>query len=405
MAYENIKLKYSNFTIKDGYFFTFSHDNDLLLKKNSSGDVVFTYPLLTPLDASEVLDVCCDSINFWTLQAGSSDNERVVKKWRIERNTCNLIDMYIFGDIAHYYSSEALVIENFSSVLLEDLPYGSTSIFLPESFEFDIPTGSVLTIGPNSSGFYEEVTVTGTISQNNFGLDFFTSLSHEAGESVSFVSNIWLFNNYNGITDSSVLICYNLVAKDLVSLFEDASFLDITGSTFYINTEGDKYIVYVYETSIRFFNLALGQVTKTMTIDNLKADGSTVVPIYGLEVEGDTVYRLQNHMTYFETNYQQTTYNYQCSTLRPFIDSVSMEVYPKILPSNGVSSTTVKTAMQDQYGEFISYKTAHLSDDDDYGYLTIEAPLTDLQGIATSYYRAGLTAREVTITSYATQYD
>jgi hypothetical protein len=110
-------------------------------------------------------------------------------------------------------------------------------------------------------------------------------------------------------------------------------------------------------------------------------------------------------MTYYGTDYSLSTYNYQCTPIRSFIDSVSMEVYPKILPSNGTSISTVKTAMQDQYGEPAQYKAAHLSDDDDYGYLTIDTPLTNLEGVATSYYRAGLEVRQVTITALATQYD
>jgi hypothetical protein len=127
--------------------------------------------------------------------------------------------------------------------------------------------------------------------------------------------------------------------------------------------------------------------------------------VYGLEVEGDTVYRLQKYMKYFETDHSQSTYNYQCSTLRSFVDSISMEVYPKILPSNGVSTAEVTTIIQDQYGEPAQYKVAHVSDDDSTGYMTIDKPLTNLQGVAKTYYRAGLSVREVTITSLATQYD
>lgn len=405
MSYENIKLKYSNFTLKDGYFFTFVHDNNILFKKNSRGDVVFTYPLTTSLDGNEVIDVCCDAINFWTLQQSSSSTRRVIKKWRIESNTCNLIDRYDFGDASNYYSTNTFAIETFSSTLAYDLPYGSTAITLSGVFNFDIPTGTVVTIGPNIDGFHEEVTVTGTISSNHYGLDFFTSLDHTAGETISFVNNFWMFNKYKGTTTNPVLSRYNLVNNEFDYFLEDSSFETTTGSTFYVDDEDNCYILYVYGTTIRFFNIATSETERTLTTDNIRTDGVTIIPVYGLEVDGGTIYRLQNYMKYFGTDYSQTTYNYQSTPIRPFIDSVSMEVYPKILPSNGVNIATVQVAMQDQYGDPAQYKTAHLSDNDDYGYMTIAAPLTNLQGVATSYYRAGLTVRQVTITVYATQYD
>jgi hypothetical protein len=406
MSFENIKLKYSNFAIRGGYFFTFVHDNDILFKKNTEGDVVFTYPLDTSLEDSEIIDMCCDGINFWTLQEGTSANYRVIKKWRLESHLCKLIDTLSFGNVSNYYESESFSIESFCSILAEELPIGSTYITLPESFTTNIPVGTVITIGPNVDGFHEEVTVTGTISSNVYGLDFYTSMPHVAGEDVSFVNNFWMFNNYKGIIEDPSLMRYNLVNSEWDYTVEDDSFDSTTGSVFYIDTDNNNYyILYVYGTVLRFFNIDTKEIDKSFTMDNIRTDGTTIIPIYGLDIEGDTVYRLQNYMKYFETNYSQATYNYQCSTLRSFVDSISMELYPKILPSNGISLAEVTTIIQDQYGNPSQYKAAHLSDDDTTGYLTIEKPLTNLQGVATSYYRAGLSVREVTVTSLATQYD
>jgi hypothetical protein len=404
MSAYNIKCSTYNFTIKDGYFFNFVHSNDILFQKNTNGDVVFTYPLTTSLGGQAVLDACFDGVNFWTLQAATSTT-RAVKKWRIESNTCDLIDSYSLGDASDYCSADTFSIESFSGTLGQDLPYGSTSITLSGIKTNTIPAGTVVSIGPNSDGFHEEVTITGTISGDTHGLDFFTSLDHSAGENVSFVNNFWLFSDHTGTASSASLQCYNLIDSSWALPLEDTAFNGITGSTFYIEAVGTYYLLYVSGTTIRFFNIETNEVDKTITIDNLKKNGTTVIPVYGLEVGGDTIYRLQNFMTYYGTDYSLSTYNYQCTPIRSFIDSVSMEVYPKILPSNGTSISTVKTAMQDQYGEPAQYKAAHLSDDDDYGYLTIDTPLTNLEGVATSYYRAGLEVRQVTITALATQYD
>lgn len=405
MAYENIRLKHYNFTIKDGYFFHFSHTNDILYQKNTSGGVVFTYPLTTSLGNIVVKDLCWDGVNFWTLQQHTSSTGTIIKKWRVVGAVCNLISSHVFGDTFNYYSSSTFSIESFGGVLGQALPYGSTSITLSGILAQGVPAGSVLTIGPNVDGFYEEVTVTGTLSVNNYGLDFFTSLDHLSGEPVSFVNNLWLFNNYTGTSLQGSLQCYNMVNKSWIKVIMDSDFSNITGSTFYIDSYSNYYILYVFGTSVRFFNIITGVVDKTLLIDNIKVNGTTVIPVYGLEVVDDTLYRLQNFMKYYGVDYSQSTYNYQCTPIRSFVDSISMEVYPKILPSNGVNIATIKVAIQDQYGDPAQYKVAHLSDDDDYGYITTTAPLTNLQGVATSYYRAGLTARKATITALATQYD
>lgn len=406
MAYTNIKLKYSNFTIKDGYFYSFIHDNDIFYKKNTEGDVVFTYPLDTSLEGSEVLEVCYDGINFWTLQVGSSDTKCIIKKWRIENYICKLKDTYTFGDSSSYYQSSTVSIEAFSSSLANDLPFGSTFFTLPSTFKHSIPTGSLITIGPNAAGLYEEVTVTGTIYNNTYGLDFYTSTEHFEGESVAFVTNFWMFNAYKGTSVSPSLMRYSLANKEWDYILEDDSFDSTTGSIFYVDeVSNHKYLLYVYGTALRFFNIDTKEVEKAFTMDNIKTNGTTVIPIYGLEIENDTVYRLQKFTKYFETDYSLTTYNYQCSTLRSFVDSISMEIYPKILPSNGMSLAEVTTIIQDQYGDPAQYKVAHISDDDSTGSVTIEEPLTNLQGVATSYYRAGLSVRAVTVTALATQYD
>lgn len=404
MAYENIKLMYANFTLKDGYFYSFMHTNNVLYKKNTEGDVVFTYPLDATL-GNVVLDTFCDGINFWTLQADTTTNYRLIKKWRLESYMCKLITTYKFGSTSNLYNTGTFSIEAFCSTLDEELPIGSTYITLPDSFVWDIPLGTVVTIGPNEDGFHEDVTVTGTITKNVFGLDFYTSLNFSKGANISFVNNLWLFNNYNGTVAAPCLIRYSLINNESDYILEDESFSSTTGSTFYVDADYNCYILYAYGTALRFFNIENKEMEKAFTMDNIRVNGTTINTIYGLEVENDTLYRLQNNMKYFGVDYSQSTYNYQCSTLRSFVDSISMEIYPKILPSNGISLAEVTTIIQDQYGNPSQYKVAHLSDDDDTGYITTTQPLTNLQGVATSYYRAGLSVREVTIVSLATQYD
>lgn len=405
MAYENLRIPYPSFTISDGYFFFFRHNENILYKKNSSGSVVFTYPITSDLNDNQILSTSFDGTNFWTLQQGSTSLDRVVKKWRIENYFCNLIDYIEFNSASSdfNYSIETMSIENYNTTLSSGISYGDSYVFLEGSNEF-IKSGTILTIGPNNDGFYEDVTVTGTIQDNLHGLDFFVKYEHDTGEPVSFVNNIWLFNNYNHKVLSSTINRYNISKSSIDYIFEDSDLFDIEASSFYMDNE--RYIVFVFSNTLRFFNIESKEISKTMLMDNVRTDNVTVTPVREIEIVDDTLFRLQNYMTYFGTNYSQSTFNYQVSTLRSFVDSVTMDTFPKIVPSDGRSVISSFVVVQDQYSESAINKVVRFSDDDDeYGYMTIPQPLTNSQGVATSYYRSGITPKTVIISAYITQYD
>jgi hypothetical protein len=128
-----------------------------------------------------------------------------------------------------------------------------------------------------------------------------------------------------------------------------------------------------------------------------------------LAVYGDGIYRLQDEATYYGVdNDWGSQYNYQLTPARSFIDSITVTAYPTILPANGTNISTLTASVFDQYGRGAVYKPVFWTDDDNFGYVTIDPTYTDLffgTGETTSYYRAGIQARTVTVTGRATQYD
>jgi hypothetical protein len=136
-------------------------------------------------------------------------------------------------------------------------------------------------------------------------------------------------------------------------------------------------------------------------MDNVEDDLAAVIPIYDVTMEGVNVYRLQQKATYYGTTYTfvNSTYNYQLSTLESFITSISLRVNPAILPANGVNTSTITAIVKDQFNLPIVAKLVYFTEDDDTGAISGPNPAnTDSNGVATTTYTAGTSAREVKLT-------
>ena len=141
-----------------------------------------------------------------------------------------------------------------------------------------------------------------------------------------------------------------------------------------------------------------------MTIDNIRVNNSTIIQVYDMVVIGNSLFRLQIEAMYFGTDNSWTTYNYQVSPIRNYIDSVTADITPAILPANGFNIAEVRTIVNDQYAIPLYYAAVSCTDNDDVGYMTQSKVYTWLDGVATNNYRAGVAPKHVTIEVTATQY-
>ena len=145
-----------------------------------------------------------------------------------------------------------------------------------------------------------------------------------------------------------------------------------------------------------------------MQMDNVKSNGSTLIDVFDLATYGDSLYRLQDEATYYGNDYSWSSYNYQVSPIRSFVNSISVTAYPIILPANGLNVSALTAIVQDQYGEGAVNVPVFFVDDDDIGFVTISPAYTDLfikTGEANSNYKSGTEVRTVTIEGTVTQYD
>jgi hypothetical protein len=169
---------------------------------------------------------------------------------------------------------------------------------------------------------------------------------------------------------------------------------------------GSDAICYIKATNCIFLNPSnLNASFGSMVMDNVESNQTTVITVYDLTIEGTNVYRLQLKATYYGTTYTfaNSSYNYQLSTLDPFITSISLSADPAILPADSVSTSTITAIVKDQFLLPIVSRLVYFVDDDQVGVIITSPVSTDGNGVAVTSYRAGNTAREIRVTATAQQ--
>jgi len=416
--YENIQFRKQNMTVVNDYFYMFDDNLDALVQKISGGGTSFTYPLDTVLSA-QVKNLEHDGINFWTLQDVTGGI--TIKRWKTSKYTCDLKDEFIYtNDASHTYQSSTFTVEHYHTSLSSTISGGDDVIHLNSYYDTVVSSGVVLTLGPNLQNKYEDVIVN-TVSGIDVTLVSGTLYGYDIGDKVNFYTNLWLFNNYDGLNNTGALYKFDAHTGNYIEKFGAAEYKDITACTFvrvngvfdpdlfYGTFTNADTLLYVKDTNIKYVNIDDRSNYDVMTIDNLKKDESTIITVYDLAVVDKTIYRLQNEANYYETDVSWgALYNYQVSTVRRFVDSITVTAYPSIVPANGYNVIEIKAVVLDQYAEGIVNKPVFFTDTDSVGFITISPVHTDMffgTGEAVTYYKAGITPNTVTIKGTATQYD
>lgn len=410
MGYENIRLRKQNLVMIDGYFWSFDEDQDAAVLKTDDGTVSFSYPLDSTI-TNTVLSLEYDGRNLWSLENTNTD-QMTVKRWYINNYVCSLRNTFNFiPSGSHKFVSEAFTIEHYHTTFSDYEGAGSSVLSVADGSRMN--SGYTITLGPNSNGQLEEVTVS-SAAPDHVNINGTTQYNHEAGTPISFYNNIWMFNNYNGIsTDTGALYKFSAYTGSLITKYPSGSFKDIKACSFYdmapVFGANSNSICYVKGTNMIFLNPDdLNASYGSMTMDNIEADQATNIDIYDFTIEGTNVYRLQSKATYYGQTggFADNTYNYQLSTLSPFITSISLSADPAILPANsgGSSSTAQITAIvKDQFNLPIVARMVYFTEDDPSGYVSPTNDNTDNDGVATTIYTAGTSARETRLTGTAQQ--
>lgn len=415
MAYENIRARKSNFTIVNGYYWTMDEDTDSLIVKTDDGTFSFSYPLDTTISQT-VKCMQYDGRNIWTLRA-TATNQVTIDRWYINNYVCTLRGSFNFVPSAsHNYSVDTFAVEHYHVEFTADESAGQSVLSISDGTK--MASGYVVVLGPNSLGQLEERTVS-SATADTLQINGSTTYSYSNGDPITFYRRLWLFNNNDGV-DSSTGALYEVDAYTgaVITKTAGGAFKDIKACTFYdiprhvfdktvgsaVTEPRYNTLCYIKGTNLIFLDPTnVNTSFSSMVMDNIESTQITVIPVYGINIEGTNVYRLQLKATYYGNTYTWATYNYQLSSLNSFITSISLRADPAILPANGVNPSTITAIVKDQFNLPVQARQVFFTDDDPNGQITSSPVNTDASGVATTTYIAGTTAREVRLTATAQQ--
>lgn len=357
-----------------------------------------------------------DGIYFWTLQYILGTGEPVIRKWLVRNYACELInELIIENSTGNTYDVDTFAIEHYITELTSTVSGGDTTIHIDEYYDTVVTSGSILSIGDNGDSNLEDVVVSEVIG-SDVVLSGSLLYDHSEGTKVVTSPSLFLFNNYSG-TSSSIgsLLRLNAYNGDFITSTSGLQYKNVTASTFdrvqnLLREYADVHtIIFVKSTQSFFLNIDDYSYYGIMNIDNIRANGSTVIPVYDLSYSNGNLYRLQDEGTYYGVdNDWGTQYNYVVSPVRSFIDAITIEAYPIILPADGRNIAQINCVVLDQFSNGAIDKPITFTDTDTYGYITINPKNTDSifgTGQAITYYRAGTDIHTVTIQGTVTQYD
>ena len=426
MAYENIRFRKPNMAVYGGYFWMIDEDMDVLVAKTDDGTQAFTYPLDTDI-TTEVQSIEYDGYNLWTLEQPTDTSVRI-RRWKLVNYICKLVDTFnLVETVADKFNAKAFAVERYEVVFSSDevAPQNTLSITdgaAAGAICSKMYSGGKVIVGPNNQNQIEEFSILQGGMTDTVRIAGNTSYTYQAGNSVRFYTYFWLFNNYNGLDDTTgALYKIDTVTGSVITKYPGTEFKNIEAATFFgvpdfvfgsgVSMEPRDYsICFVKSTNTIFLNpdVPSGQspvARGSMVMDNIESNLATVIPIFDIGMWEKNIYRLQLKATYYGTTgaYSNSTYNYQLSTFNKLITSIAVSSDPAILPADGNSVSVITAVVRDQFNQPVPSRLVVFTEDDPDGVMTSSNVATDVNGLAITSYRAGISAREVRVTATAQQ--
>lgn len=406
---ENLKFRKPHMTNVDGYFYMFDDDTDMLLAKTDDGSTAFSYPF-DNLMTESVVSAEYDGINYWSLEPGE-ENVMIVRRWRIENYVCKLKESIVLSNPSHVFDSEAFTVEHYHCTISGTYSPGATEITLTSSeLPGTLTTGMEITL--QSATKLETITVQDVIGNVIILADPIEE-SYIHDDTLLYYNHIWLFNNAFG-TDISNGALYKInaysgsvtsyIASGVYKSIKAATFCEIEHFTDYGKVDS---LMFVKASNLLFVNINDASLSYygSMAMDTIKDDDVTIIPVYDITVRDKNLYRLQKSATYFGSTSSWGNYSYQPATFNTMVASISVTASPNVIAANQISTSALTARVKDQFGQPVQARLVYFEDDDADGeILSGDIGInTDSKGEASAVYKAGLSARLVSVTARVDQ--
>lgn len=409
MTSDNLNFRKPHMTFVDGYFYMFDDDTDMLLQKTDDGVTSFSFPFDT-LMTKTISSIEHDGVNFWSMEAGASSSDRVIRRWKIDNYACKLQKSLTLSNPAHNFNADTFSVEHYHCTISGSYSAGETIITVGDgesTLPGDLQSGMAMTIGPNSSGYSETINIQ-NVSGNVVTLSDQLSNSYNDGDSFQFYNFIWLFNNADGTdTTTGALYKINAYSGSIVASYPGGVYKNIKAATFseishFTEIGTTNSLMYVKASNLLFININSPTLEYygSMAMDTIKDDEVTIIDVYDIAVYNKNVYRLQRYATYYGNTDGWSQYNYQAATFNSMVASIGLVASPNIIAANEVSVSELTARVKDQFSQPIVGRLVYFSvESGNDGEIVSgqEIVNTDSDGVANSSYRAGSEAELVKI--------
>jgi len=167
------------------------------------------------------------------------------------------------------------------------------------------------------------------------------------------------------------------------------------------------YLLIARESALLFFNTDSNNIDRSMVLNNIKVDTINHWNVDDMVVVGIEpniiIYRLQSGTTYKNdslvlTDAPWSQFNYEKQLLRRVVSSISVSVFPSIIPADSGLTDAVATAtLRDQYNDVAANVGVTWSDDAGGGKLIPQGTVTDSFGQIRAKYNSGSTEQDVKV--------
>jgi len=235
-----------------------------------------------------------------------------------------------------------------------------------------------------SGGYaYIDATASGAPPYNEYAI----------GDKVSVTKYIYLFSDTGQNGSSTKGSIYKLdLDGNVIEVNDSGIYKDVRGSAWSIDYE---YVGFVKNSNLLYVDpYESYQVKKSHALTNIESNDVTIIPVYGLIFDSNTIYRLQNKITLRDDSGGRSTttwstYNYHQDTISPYTNSIVMYISPDGIFMNQEQNVTLTAIVRDQFGVGLSGKTVTFEENgSSYGAFTpIDGQVTtDSNGVATIRY-------------------